>query len=372
MMSGKGKRLSESQRLEIIAKLSMPSAPSKRNIAREYDVSEGAIRKIMKNQEVIRKRSALMSEETRAKKFRASVGRFSEIEDKLFLWIDSMRRANLPVPPSLVIAKAKRIAQELSISEDDFKASWQWLSRFRERRGLQKVLLHGEGAEVDKQDPKLLAALNELHDTIARYDPENVYNMDETGLFFRLLPRYTLLMPLEDVTSTRGKKKAKDRVSLVVCANATGTHKVPCTLIGKPKSPACSKNRKWPVKYLSQGKAWMDVATCWKWFNEVFYPEVKKRTGRPVLLLMDNAPGHFPAFQRNNVKVEFFPPNCTSWKQPCDMGIIAALKKRYKYLYLKDVLDFCELDEKLKAHKQEQAKRLPRGQRVLLMGTLLI
>jgi hypothetical protein len=30
------------------------------------------------------------------------------------------------------------------------------------------------------------------------------------------------------------------------------------------------------------------------------------------------------------------------------MGIIAALKKRYKYLYLKDVLDFYELDDEAK------------------------
>ena len=30
-------------------------------------------------------------------------------------------------------------------------------------------------------------------------------------------------------------------------------------------------------------------------------------------------------------------------------------------VYLKDVLDFCELDESLKAYKKEQAKRLPRG-----------
>ena len=36
-------------------------------------------------------------------------------------------------------------------------------------------------------------------------------------------------------------------------------------------------------------------------------------------------------------------------------------QKRYRYLYLKDVLDFYELDEKLKARKKEQAKRLPRG-----------
>ena len=76
---------------------------------------------------------------------------------------------------------------------------------------------------------------------------------------------------------------------------------------------------------------------------------------------MDNATGHFPAFEKDNIKVAFFPPNCNSCKQPCDMGIKAALKKRYKYLYLKDVLDFYELDENLKAHKKEQAKRLRRG-----------
>ena len=360
-MSSKVKRLNESQRLEVISKLNQPNPPSKRSIARQYEVSETAIRKIWLNRENIRKRSALMSEETKKKKLRASVGRFTELEDKLYLWIDSMRRASLPVPPSLAILKAKKIAEELLIPQDAFKASWQWFSRFRERRGLQRILLHGEGAEVDRENPDLLEALDKLYAIISKYNPENVYNMDETGLFFRLLPKYTLLMPFEDVGSTRGKKRAKERVSLVVCANATGTHKIPCTLIGKPKFPACIRNREWPVKYFNQNKAWMDVATCWKWFEEVFYPQVRKKTGRPVLLLMDNAPGHFAAFEKNNIKVVFFPPNCSSWKQPCDMGIIAALKKRYKYLYLKDVLNFYELDENLKALKKEQAKRLPRG-----------
>jgi hypothetical protein len=86
----------------------------------------------------------------------------------------------------------------------------------------------------------------------------------------------------------------------------------------------------------------------------VFNPKVKKRTGRHVLLLMDNAPGHFEPFERNNIRIVFFPPNCTSWKQPCDMGIITALKKRYKYLYLKDILDFYELDDEAKNRKKNQ------------------
>ncbi len=173
-----------------------------------------------------------------------------------------MRRANLPVPPSFTIAKAKSIALSLLISEMDFKASWQWLCRFRVRRGLQKMLLHGEGAEVNKSDLGLLAALDDLYAIIAQYDPENVYNMDETDLFFCLLPRYSLLMPDEDISTIRGKKKSKDRVSLIVCTNVVGTHKIPCTLISKPKTLVCIKDRQWPVPYFSQAKAWMDVETC--------------------------------------------------------------------------------------------------------------
>jgi hypothetical protein len=179
-----GKRLNESQRCEIIAKLSKTNAASKRAIAREYDVSEGAIRKVWDKREQILERSALMSDEAKKKTFRSSIGRFTELEDMLYIWIDSMRRANLPVPPSFAIAKAKSIALSLSIPKTDFKASWQWLRRFRVRRGLQKMLLHEEGTEVNKSDLGLLAALDDLYAIIAQYDPKNVYNMDETGLFF--------------------------------------------------------------------------------------------------------------------------------------------------------------------------------------------
>ena len=147
-------------------------------------MSETVTRKVWPNRDDIRKCSALTSEEAKKKKFRAYVGRFTELEDKLYLWIDSMRRASLPVPPTLAILKAKKIAEQLSIPQDDFKPSWRWFSRFRERRGLQQLLLHGEGAEVDRENPNLLEALEELYAIISKYDPENVYNMDETGLFF--------------------------------------------------------------------------------------------------------------------------------------------------------------------------------------------
>jgi hypothetical protein len=116
--------LTEQERLEIIRKLSRPNPPSKRSLTREYNINEKAVRKIWSKKDDIEQRSSLMTAEARASTFRPSKGQFPQIEDQLFTWIDTMRRANLTVSPSLAIVKAKQIAAELSIPEDDFKASW--------------------------------------------------------------------------------------------------------------------------------------------------------------------------------------------------------------------------------------------------------
>jgi DNA-binding transcriptional regulator YhcF (GntR family) len=105
-----GKRLNEHQRCEIISKLSKTNAPSKRALAQEYNVSEGAIQKVWDIREAILEESALLYEEAKEKTFQTSVGQFTELEDMLYIWIDNMRGAKLLVPSSLAIAKVKNIA----------------------------------------------------------------------------------------------------------------------------------------------------------------------------------------------------------------------------------------------------------------------
>ena len=93
-MPGKVKRLNDSQRLVVISKLSQSNSPNKRNIARHSEVSETAIRKVSINRGAIRQFSALIFEDPKTIKPQASVNRFTELEDKLHFWIDSMLRAN--------------------------------------------------------------------------------------------------------------------------------------------------------------------------------------------------------------------------------------------------------------------------------------
>jgi hypothetical protein len=63
------KHLTEHQHCEIISKLSKMNAPSKRALAREYSVSEGAILKVWDNHEAILERYALLSEEAKERTF---------------------------------------------------------------------------------------------------------------------------------------------------------------------------------------------------------------------------------------------------------------------------------------------------------------
>ena len=87
------------------------------------------------------------------------------------------------------------------------------------------------------------------------YSEHQIFNCDEIGLYFKMLPRYTF-------TSVHnrpdGTKKAKDRVTINACANASGTIKLTLLLIGKAKNPRCFCNlnkEALPVLYCSKKNA---------------------------------------------------------------------------------------------------------------------
>lgn len=47
----------------------------------------------------------------------------------------------------------------------------------------------------------------DLRKTLSGYDIDNIYNVDETGLFYKLLPRKMYILPTEDKKSLRGLRQ---------------------------------------------------------------------------------------------------------------------------------------------------------------------
>ena len=64
-------------------------------------------------------------------------------------------------------------------------------------------------------------------------------NADKTGLFWRLLPQNSLILPTEEYS---GVKKSKERTTLLICCNKTGSAKKKLLLIAKSNNPRCFKN----------------------------------------------------------------------------------------------------------------------------------
>lgn len=237
-------------------------------------------------------------------------------------------------------AKATLLGKEetsASVREklEAFRAGDKWAKNFVKRAGLHSKVLHGEAGSVDPE--KIKKGLEEVRAACEKYPARNIFNVDETGIQWKLMPRRTYLTPGEDKKTVRGTKgmNFKDRVSAIVCGNADGTAKVGLTLIGRAANPRCFRKRACPLKYFSQSNAWSDTATFLKWWKEVFLPFIRRWTHEPVLLLMDGCSSHADLVDpRGQVTVMTYPPNCTSVHQPMDMGILAALKLVYRRLLL--------------------------------------
>lgn len=94
----------------------------------------------------------------------------------------------------------------------------------------------------------------QLKTIIEGYEPQNVYNLDETALFYRLLPSKTFAFKDE---SRHGIKKSKVRVTLVFIANANGSDKS-CAIIGKSVNPRAFRGKVLPLDYYHQSNSWIN------------------------------------------------------------------------------------------------------------------
>jgi hypothetical protein len=131
-----------------------------------------------------------------------------------------------------------------------------------------------------------------------------------------------------------GHKKNKEHISIALCTNADGSHKIDPLVIGKSENPRCFKNvdvSYLPMMYRYNTKAWMLGAIFREWLLGFDRQVGTKHGNQRVLLLLDNCSGHKCAgLDLKHVDVHFLPPNTTTAIQPMDAGIIMAFKRHYR------------------------------------------
>uniref|UniRef100_A0A3Q2X2X7 HTH CENPB-type domain-containing protein n=1 Tax=Haplochromis burtoni TaxID=8153 RepID=A0A3Q2X2X7_HAPBU len=163
------------------------------------------------------------------------------MESALALWISGCREKNITLDTNIICSKAKKLYETFADSEDSFNASKGWFEKFKKHFGLKSVSLHGEAASADTTGAE--AYVNNKFKAIieeGRYEPEQVFNMDETCLFWKRMPSRTFIM--QDEVKAPGFKAQKDCMTLVMCGNAAGSMIKP-GLIYRSKNPRALKNK---------------------------------------------------------------------------------------------------------------------------------
>lgn len=310
-------------------------------IARQSGFSHSTIATILKNKDKLTeavKGSALLKA-TRLTKNRE--GPISEMEKLLMAWIEDQTQKCVPLSTMMITAKARSLFATLKEKagpdyDVEFTGSSGWFKRFKMRCSLHNVKLSSESASADaKAAEEFLETLDKLI-VKERYFPEQIFNVDETSLFWKRVPERTSIH--REAKSMQGFAAFEDRITVLLGGNVAG-YKLKPFVVWHSENPRAFKHINkctLPVHYRSNKKSWMTQVLFQDALLNCYASEMEKYCSEnnipfKILLLVDNAPGHLPFIcdLHPNIKVVFFPPNITSLIQPMDQGVIAAFKAYY-------------------------------------------
>lgn len=127
------------------------------------------------------------------------------------------------------------VVRKMGMTLPPFKASKGWAQNFFKRHGFKYKKTKGEQLSSDtvaaKEYPEILQKM--LED--GGYTRDQVFNADETALFWKRMPDSTYIS--QETRRARGMKSFKNRVSLLLGCNASGTCKLKPLLLHTARNP---------------------------------------------------------------------------------------------------------------------------------------
>ena len=146
---------------------------------------------------------------------------WSILEAILFEWHQLIEEQSGEPTGDIIILKAKeiwpRIPEYASLPIPEFSPGW--LTNFKRRHNIKSRKTHGEASSLPQETHEEIRAIQTL---CGEYPEEDIYNIDETGLFWRATPSQSLT-----IKARPGRKRDKSRISIVCCCNFTGTRRFP-------------------------------------------------------------------------------------------------------------------------------------------------
>lgn len=216
----------EEEKLEAINEYKREG--SYRKVAQKFNVSHVSVRNWVQNEDV-HVEHVKKNKNVNLKRVSRLTGDNAELDLRVFNWFAAARSHNLPISGPILQQTALQVAQGLGMIE--FKASSGWLNSFCKRNCIAFKVLSGESASMNHEVVQNWQEC--LPHLLQGYEPKDVRNIDETGLFWKGLPTRSLVMKSEQA---KGGKLAKERLTVCLLCSAEGKKFKPL-VIGKAAMP---------------------------------------------------------------------------------------------------------------------------------------
>lgn len=246
------------------------------------------------------------------------------INEKMYLYFTQALIKKLPVNGPILQNKALEIARELGVEE--FKASNGWLDSWKKRFNIKKFRI---AQETTKEDVDMSLADDykfRLSSITSSYPLENIFNCDETGLFFRALPDRNLEQSQHMV---KDGELSKQRLTILLCCSSTGEKLKPLVIGRTDLSQVCKDlhTNQLPVHWRCNQKVWMETQYFIEWLQNL--NKQMQMQKRRIILFMDSSTSHIASdIILSHVTIMLIP--AFSCLQPLESGIKEEFKSNYR------------------------------------------
>lgn len=288
------------------------------SVCRDFGVPGGTLRGWLKDEPKLRWFLDQLGGEVGTQRKKMRLANEEEIDRAVYSWFLTLRQHGVPLSGPVIQAQAEAFARQIYGPECTFKASHGWFWRWQKRHGISSQRIYGEaeppaaGPAPVKEEPAQPSGAGLLPDgapatlphSEGGYGDEQIYNANVTGLYWRLLPEQASTPGTGDSREPGGcsRRWRTDRVTVLLAANLTGSHKLKPLVIGQLPDPPSLRHHnqdKFPASYRYSPDAWLSRPLLRGWFFEEFVPGVKRYLRRSCL-------------QQKAVLLVAHPP-CPSW-----------------------------------------------------------
>jgi len=191
--------LTGEQKKKLCLKKQMNPKTTGIELAREFNIGERTVSSILREKD---KWLSIDSDMPKLSLKKQRPPAWPQLEESLSIWMDQAIRYDSTLSGHIMKEKAKRFAELLQINK--FTASSGWFDGFKKRYNVREYLRAGEGNSAPLEN--LPEFRSQLQDIIKNYELRNVFNCDETALFWLLEPNRTLSKGV--VVGTKNRKNA--------------------------------------------------------------------------------------------------------------------------------------------------------------------